>query len=72
VTGYKSKSKKSVVLLCTNDKWPEKEIRKIAINNVKYLGYKSNLANERPVWQELWRKKLKKTSKDVNISHAPG
>jgi hypothetical protein len=49
VTGYKSKSKKSVVLLCTNDKWPEKEIRKIAINNVKYLGYKSNLANERPV-----------------------
>jgi hypothetical protein len=43
VAGYKINSKKSVVLLYTNDKWVEKEIRQTipfirAMNNIKYLG----------------------------------
>jgi hypothetical protein len=43
VARYKISSKSSVVLLYTNDKWAEKEIREttpftIATNNIKYLG----------------------------------
>jgi hypothetical protein len=43
VTGYKINSKNSVALLCTKDKWAEKETMEttpstIATNNTKYLG----------------------------------
>ena len=43
MAGYKINLKKSVVLLCTHDKWAEKEIREIipftiAANNKKYIG----------------------------------
>ena len=42
MAGYNAKSKKSVALLFTNDKWADKEIREItpftiATNNIKYL-----------------------------------
>ena len=43
VVGYKINSRKSVAILCTNDKEAEKEHREttpftIATNNIKYLG----------------------------------
>ena len=43
MAGYKINSIKLVVVLYTNDKWAEKEIREIsnftiATNNIKYLG----------------------------------
>ena len=67
VAGYKSNSKKSVALRYTDDKWAEKEIRQtapftIATNNIKYLGknFKS------------LKKKLKKTSENVKMSHVLG
>ena len=65
MAGYKINSKKLVALLYTDNKWAEKEIRKIspftiATNNIKYLGV--NLAKQ---VKDLCDKNFKSLKKEI-------
>lgn len=66
ITGYNINSYKSAALLYTNDKCAEKKIRetssfKIATSHISW--YKTNQANDIPVWQDSF-KPLKKETED--------
>lgn len=58
VADIKLTKKKSALLLYTNDKWAEIEIREtklfaVAANSIKYFSVcNSNEANKRPTWQK--------------------
>jgi hypothetical protein len=65
VTGYKINSKKSLALLCTNDKQAQKKIRgttpfTIAMSSIKYLGVALTL----PV-KDLYEKNFKSMKKET-------
>jgi hypothetical protein len=79
VAGYKINSKKSMVFLYTKNKQAEIEIREttpfsIITNNIKYLDV--TLTKEvKDLYNKNFKslkKKLKKISKDRNISHGHG
>jgi hypothetical protein len=77
VVGYKINSRKSVAILCTNDKEAEKEHREttpftIATNNIKYLGVTLTKQVKFCITRTSspWKRKLKKILEDGNISCA--
>jgi hypothetical protein len=79
VSGYKIKTKKSLALHYTNDKWIEKEVRKtvpfkIARNNIKYLGV-TLTKQVKDLCDKNFKSRMKKSrkiSEDGKIVHAHG